>query len=148
VYEIVPVIMDRSVVQINSKSVGEEKAKRWNKISLEAAKQCGRGIVPAVHPPVDFETAVCMLRSIEVSLMPYEELGHRGEHGLKDILKDHTDASEFGILVGPEGGFSDKEVKTATENKIMTIGLGRRILRTETVASALIPVIMFYKNEF
>ena len=79
--------------------------------------------------------------------MPYEVLGHEGKNGLRELLDSKTDAMSFGVLVGPEGGFSDSEAKYAQENQISTVGLGKRILRTETVASALIPIIMFYKNE-
>ena len=58
-----------------------------------------------------------------------------------------TEAEKILLTVGPEGGFSDYEAEYAVEHGIRTIGLGRRILRTETVASALIPMIMFDRNE-
>ncbi|MBO4941105.1 MAG: 16S rRNA (uracil(1498)-N(3))-methyltransferase [Clostridia bacterium] len=148
VYEIFPVIMDRSVVQIKGSAAGEEKATRWNKISLEASKQCGRSIVPKVYPPITFDEAIKKLNSLEVPLMPYEELGHQGLHGLKEILTNHSHAKTFGLLVGPEGGFSDSEAKRALDHGINTFGLGPRILRTETVASAVIPVIMYQSDEF
>ena len=148
VFEIVPVEMQRCVVKINSKTAGEEKAARWNKVSVEAAKQCGRGVVPKVLPPVGFEDALAKLSGLHLSIMPYEELGHKGENGLKELLKKFPDAKEIGILVGPEGGFSEEEAEKAMAVGINAVGLGKRILRTETVASALIPVIMFDKGEF
>ena len=80
--------------------------------------------------------------------MPYEELGHKGENGLKALLEKFPDAKEIGILVGPEGGFSEEQAEKAMALGIKTVGLGKRILRTETVASALIPVIMFDRGEF
>ncbi len=147
VFEIVPVMTERCVTKINNKAAGEEKAKRWNKVSVEAVKQCGRGLIPRVHEPVSFEKAVEMLGKLQVPLMPYEMLGHEGQKGLKEILDADREAAEFGIFVGPEGGFSDSEAEYAVEQGIKTIGLGRRILRTETVASALIPMIMFDRNE-
>lgn len=147
VYEIIPVMTERCVTKINNKAAGEEKARRWNKVSVEAVKQCGRGLIPKVLEPVTFETAVEMMKSLQLPLMPYELLGHEGQKGLKEILNSNPEASEFGIFVGPEGGFSDSEAEYAVENGIKTIGLGRRILRTETVASALIPMIMFDRNE-
>ncbi len=147
VYEIIPVMMERCVTRINNKAAGEEKAKRWNKVSVEAVKQCGRGLIPIVHEPVTFEEAVEMLKKTEIPLMPYEMLGHEGQKGLKEILDTNQDASTFGIMVGPEGGFSDNEAEYAIQNGIKAIGLGRRILRTETVASALIPIIMFNRGE-
>ncbi|MBQ7960656.1 MAG: 16S rRNA (uracil(1498)-N(3))-methyltransferase [Clostridia bacterium] len=147
VFEIVPVIMDRCVTKIANKSAGEEKAKRWNKVSVEAVKQCGRGLIPKVLEPVSFEKAIEMMKELDLSLMPYELLGHEGKTGLKKVLSDKPDATSFGILVGPEGGFSDEEAAFALENEITAIGLGRRILRTETVSGALIPIIMFDRNE-
>lgn len=147
VFEIVPVMTERCVTKINNKAAGEEKAKRWNKVSVEAVKQCGRGLIPKVLEPVSFEEAVAMMKELQVPLMPYELLGHEGQRGLKEILDSEPSASEFGIFVGPEGGFSDSEAEYAVENGIKAIGLGRRILRTETVASALIPMIMFHKDE-
>lgn len=147
VFEIVPVIMDRCVTKIGSKDSGKEKAKRWNKVSVEAVKQCGRGVVPKVHEPVIFETAIDMMKDLDVPLMPYEVLGHEGKHGLKEILAENSNAQSYGILVGPEGGFSDGEAEYAIKKGIKTVGLGRRILRTETVAGALIPIVMFYRNE-
>ena len=148
VSEVVPVIMERCVSRINDKKAGEEKALRWNKISVEAAKQCGRGKIPKVSAPIAFKDAVSALKDMELSVMPYEELGHEGELGLKALLDKNNEALKIGIIVGPEGGFSEEEATFAIENGINAVGLGKRILRTETVASALIPVIMFYKGEF
>jgi 16S rRNA (uracil1498-N3)-methyltransferase len=148
VARIVPVVMDRCVVKINSKSAGEEKAARWNKVSVEAAKQCGRGRVPEVVSPVDFETAVSQLCGMQLAIMPYEVLGHEGQTGLKKLLAENKDAASIGILVGPEGGFSEEEAQLAMAKNINAVGLGKRILRTETVASAIIPVIMFDRDEF
>ena len=148
VFEIVPVEMQRCVVKINSKSAGEEKAARWNKVSVEAAKQCGRGIVPNVLPPASFDHALSRLSGMQLAIMPYEELGHKGENGLKALLEKFSNAKEIGILVGPEGGFSEEEAEKAMGLGINAVGLGKRILRTETVASALIPVIMFDRGEF
>ena len=147
VYEIVPVMMERCVTKINNPSAGIEKSKRWNKVSLEAVKQCGRGLIPRVHEPVSFEKAIEMMKELQLPLMPYEILGHEGKLGLRDVLGSEKDAKTFGILVGPEGGFSDSEAEYAISQGIKAIGLGRRILRTETVASAVIPMIMYDKNE-
>ena len=147
VYEIVPVMMERCVTRIANQEAGAEKAKRWNKVSVEAAKQCGRGLIPKVLAPVSFDMAVEMLVKLQMPLMPYEVLGHEGQKGLKELLHSNPQTGEFGILVGPEGGFADSEAEYAIQKGIKAIGLGRRILRTETVASALIPMIMFDRNE-
>lgn len=148
VSRIVPVEMERCVTKIKDAGAAREKALRWNKVSLEAAKQCGRGRIPEVSQPVSFAEAIEEMTKLELSIMPYEELGHEGNVGLKEVLQAHKSAKEIAIIVGPEGGFSKDEAKLAADNGISMVGLGKRILRTETVASAVIPVIMYEKNEF
>lgn len=148
VCRIVPVIMDRCVVKINSKSVAAEKTQRWQKVSVEAAKQCGRGIVPKVSEPINFDDAVNEMQNSDLAIMPYEELGHQGKLGLKALLKDNQTAERISIMVGPEGGFSEEEAEKAQEKGIHTVGLGKRILRTETVSGAIIPVILYQRGEF
>ncbi len=144
-YEIVPVEMERCVVRLDSKG-RKEKTKRWNKVSVEAAKQCGRSVISKVLEPVNFDTALQMMTNLDLPIMPYEELGHRGERGLKELLSQ-LDCKTVGVLIGPEGGFSDKEAEEAKNAGIFRIGLGKRILRTETVASAVVPIIMYEKDE-
>lgn len=144
VYRIVPVRTDRAVAKVN----GTEKIKRWNKISREAVKQCGRGLVPEVTEPVSFKEAVASLKELELAVMPYEVLGHGGEKGLKELLVKNKGVKNIGIIIGPEGGFSDSEALFAQESGISAVGIGRRILRTETVASTLLSVIMYENDEF
>lgn len=148
VARIVPVEMERCVTRIKTAAVGKEKTARWNKVSLEAAKQCGRGKAPEVAEPIPFSQALEEMSRMQLSIMPYEELGHEGKLGLRDVLKDNEKAENIALLVGPEGGFSEYEARLAKETGIKQVGLGKRILRTETVASAVIPVIMFERNEF
>lgn len=145
VYEIIPVEMERCVVRLDGKS-RVEKAKRWNKVSVEAAKQCGRSVIPKVLEPVAFNEALEMMAKLDMAIMPYEVLGHDGEKGLKALLEGFEGES-VGVIIGPEGGFSDGEAENAGSSGIKQIGLGKRILRTETVASAIVPIIMYEKDE-
>lgn len=145
VFKIVPVNTARCVARFNDKKRQVEKVGRWNKISLEAAKQCGRGIVPEITEPMEFETAVSEILKSDIAVMPYEVLGHSGDKSLKKVLKNDFDS--IGILIGPEGGFTDAEAMLASERGIKQIGLGKRILRTETVSSAVISMIMYEKNQ-
>ena len=142
VYEVIPVKMDRCVAKIDK----AERIDRFNKISREAAKQSGRGIAPKVLAPVGFEDAVALLKEKELSLMPYEVLGHSGQKGLKKLLKENSPSSA-GIIIGPEGGFSDAEAAYAIENGINAVGLGTRILRTETAGAAVLTALMYEYNE-
>ena len=146
VYKIVPVTMERCVSKLDMDKSGTQKLQRWQKISAEAAKQCGRGILPTVEPPLSFSQSLERLKSLELAIMPYEVLGHQGDQGLKALLQQST-VNEIGVLIGPEGGFSDNEAVLAREAGIHQIGLGRRILRTETAGSTLLSIIMYEKNE-
>ncbi len=141
----VPTATDRCIVKLDQKAK-KEKTKRWNKVSMEASKQCGRGLVPPVEEPITFREAIARMKEMELALMPYEVLGHQGECSLKGILQEKH-YSEIGILIGPEGGFSDEEASLAQENGIRLVGLGKRILRTETVASAMTAMIMYELGE-
>lgn len=147
VSEIYPVMTDRSVVRLDSEKDKENKAERWNKIAQEAVKQCGRGRVPQVHLPISFLQALERMSNFDLALMPYEELGHAGQRGLKELLQKKNYQS-VAVLIGPEGGFSGAEVAevTATGNPV-TIGLGNRILRTETAGSTVLSAIMYENDE-
>lgn len=147
VYEIYPVMMDRSVVRLSSEKDKESKAQRWGKVAQEAVKQCGRGRVPQVHTPISFEEALKIMGEFDLSLMPYEELGHEGQHGLKELLQK-KDYSSVAVLIGPEGGFSGAEIALATADaRPVKVGLGCRILRTETAGSTVLSIIMYENDE-
>jgi 16S rRNA (uracil1498-N3)-methyltransferase len=136
---IVPVLTLRSVSRPDGKTLAK-KNERWNRIAAEAAKQCGRGILPQVLPTVDFKAAVGMLKTQSAALMLYEQNG--------GTLRDYFDRlaaipSEIGVLVGPEGGFDPEEVGEARNAGIPTAGMGPRILRTETAPLCALSVIMY-----
>ncbi|MBO5364772.1 MAG: 16S rRNA (uracil(1498)-N(3))-methyltransferase [Clostridia bacterium] len=145
VTSIVPTTTERCVVKLDQKAK-TEKPKRWNKVSMEAAKQCGRGVIPKVETPLSFADAIDRMKNMELALMPYEVLGHAGECSLKSVLQEKS-YGEIGILIGPEGGFSDTEAELAQKAGIKLIGLGKRILRTETVAAAITSMIMYEMGE-
>lgn len=145
--EIYPVMMDRSVVRLDSEKDKKSKTERWSKVAQEAVKQCGRGRVPKVHIPVSFQQALENMSKYDLSLMPYEELGHAGQRGLKELLQE-KDYSSVAVLIGPEGGFSGAEVAEVTAvGKPVTVGLGARILRTETAGSTVLSIIMYENDE-
>lgn len=148
VYEVCPVSMHRCVAKIENDKKGAGKIERLQKVAVEAAKQCGRGIVPAVSMPVDFKEAVKRLKNMALAIMPYEILGHEGSKGLKELLIQNQEAGNIGILIGPEGGFADFEAEYAVENEVNTVGLGKRILRTETAGSTVLSIIMYEYNQF
>ncbi len=134
--EIVPTITHRSVVKLQAGDT--KKQLRWQKVALEAAKQSGRGVIPQVKPVTSFREAVHMAKQMQTAIIPYEE---ERETRLCDVL--NKDICEIGIIVGSEGGFEPEEIEYAASNGIIPVTLGRRILRTETVGTALVPIILY-----
>jgi len=136
VFSVVPVLSERCVSRPDSASI-ERKLARWKQVSMEAAKQCGRGIVPTVRDLHKWDDALEMMAVHKHAWMLYE--GHNG-NGLPQSLK--ADA-EMGLLVGPEGGFSTHEVEQASQRGIHPVRFGKRILRTETAGPAALAVVAF-----
>ena len=137
VFEVVPVYTSRCVVKPT------DKTERWNKVSLSAAKQSGRGIVPKIKDTVSFSEALTLMQEFDLAIMPYE---CETDVSLKDVLKNKGYKS-VAVFIGPEGGFSEDEVRRAKECGVKTVTLGRRILRTETAGQAVLPVIMYENDE-
>ena len=133
---IVPTITQRSVVKLAEGDT--KKQQRWQKVALEAAKQSGRGVIPEVTPVMSFEKAVEMASKMQMAIIPYEE---EREINLRAVL--NPEIREIGIIVGSEGGFEPEEVKYAIEHNITSVTLGKRILRTETVGTALLPIVLY-----
>lgn len=138
VYEIYPVESERSVVRLDEKSK-VKKLERWNKIALEASKQCGRGIIPKVHDVLSFKECVARLTELDASFFCYEE---ENELSLKGILQKRN-YSSIGFFVGSEGGISPEEAQLAKDAKIPPVTLGKLILRTETAGPAVLSMITY-----
>ncbi len=146
VHSIVPVAMDRCVSKLEAGKKQDDKISRWNKVAVEAAKQCGRGIIPTVEAPVNFADAIDKMSKTQLSVMPYEILAGSETSNLKTVLSENS-ATEISVIIGPEGGFSESEAALAEKSGIKLVGLGPRILRTETVSSAILAIIMYENNE-
>jgi 16S rRNA (uracil1498-N3)-methyltransferase len=131
VSEIIPFQSERCVVKIKS-DAEDRKTERRQRISAEAAKQCGRSVIPEVRASVGFDQAIAMATESELCLFCYEG---DGTIPLGSILRKYDDLpSSVSIVIGSEGGFSQKEVAKAEEKGVTLAGLGKRILRTETAS--------------
>lgn len=140
VTHIVPIHTRRCVVKVESDKKIQTKLQRWNKISESAAKQSGRGIVPVIEKPMDLEQALQYAKiHTETACIPYE---NEYNHTLKTFLRTNHPSS-IGIFIGPEGGFTEKEITFAIEQGIFPITLGKRILRSETAGLVTLANIMY-----
>lgn len=139
VSEIIPFQSERCVVKIKNEAEAR-KTERRQRISAEAAKQCGRSVIPEIRPSVSFGEALRLADS-ELCLFCYEGDGTRP---LGKILRGYGDKlpSSISIFVGSEGGFSINEAETARKAGMIMTGLGKRILRTETASGFVLACIV------
>ena len=140
VTSIVPVMTKRTIVKLDEKKA-DKKIDRFNQIALAAAKQSKRGLIPEVKPVMSFKEALKYASSLEMNIIPYEDA--RGMEYAKSIISQIKGKKSLGIFIGPEGGFTEDEVKLAVEMGANVITLGHRILRTETASLAILSIVMF-----
>ncbi len=138
VADIVPVATSRAVVKLDEEKAGG-KVDRWNKISLEAAKQSSRAVVPKIHTPVSFDDAIKKASEYDLKIIPYEK---HDETGFKTFLSENTPET-VAVFIGPEGGFEEAEIEKAISLGIKPVSLGKRILRTETAPLTVLSVLMY-----
>lgn len=130
-YEFIPTLMKRCVFKLDPKKK-DSKLLRFNKIAKEAAEQSNRDIVPNV---IDIKN----LKEINfdyynVKIVCYEEASKNGELvEFKKAIKSLKENDRVAIIVGPEGGIDDSEIKYLESKGFVAASLGKRILRTETV---------------
>lgn len=109
----------------------QKRSHNWGEIARKAAKQSRRRDIPELRAYRQFEEALEEAENFDLKLLLWEGAGIK----LKDLLeKTALPISGAAVLAGPEGGFSDKEMKAATESGFIGVSLGSLVLRTETAA--------------
>ncbi len=141
VSEIVPVLTSRCISRPDEKTM-KKKLERLRKISDEAAKQSGRGILPKIGEMLSFKNAVLKMKESETPILFFEH----AKYPIREIMENRKDGS-IAMMVGSEGGFSDDEAKFAEENGVLIASLGPRILRCETAPVAALSAIMYAAGE-
>jgi len=125
VSSITPLITERSVVRLNTERL-QKKQLQWETIAIAACEQSGRNHLPVIHPTCSLEQYVKTSSKTQRWILSPE--------ATQTWPKIDANASELALLIGPEGGFSDEEIKYAQDHHTQSIRLGPRILRTETAA--------------
>lgn len=127
VASIQPLISRRTVVQVEEDDAAR-KAAKWQRVALEACKQCGQDLLPVVRPPLSFEDWLPRVGPgirVVASLYP-------GARPLKEIFRDSGTPAEVTLLVGPEGDFTAEELASALAAGFQAASLGPIVLRAET----------------
>lgn len=143
VYDITPVEMKRCVVKLDKKDK-IKKIQRWQKIAESAAKQSGRDRIPNVNQVIGIDELCDKFKEYDCVLVAYEnEKVNFLKQELKKIEKTNFRELHFAIIIGPEGGIDKEEIEKFYHNHAKIITLGKRILRTETVALNILSILMY-----
>ena len=142
----VPVLSERCVSRPSEADLSR-KLERWRSIVREAAEQSGRAVLPEVAPLVDFNRACSAAAAADFAVMAWE--GERTAT-LRGLIRQETEAwtgrterPRIAVLIGPEGGFSEREAEIARTAGVTPAGLGPRILRAETAALVAATVVLW-----
>ncbi|MDX6611319.1 MAG: rRNA (uracil1498-N3)-methyltransferase [Blastocatellia bacterium] len=133
VTRIIPVKTARADIRLRDSADADKRVARWQRIALEAAKQCGRALVPGVAAPTEFSKLVSDPELVAGKRFMFCE---RGGEPLPESYGDQPKPDSMIALVGSEGGWTDEEVNGARETGWQIVTLGGRILRAETAAIA------------
>lgn len=129
--EFLPFVNERTIIQLKNEKEKEKRRERFQKIASFACEQCKRSFVPVVSPITSFDVLLKVVAK-------HKFIAYEGEAGKSNSLFSSLNEIQKGddvlIAIGPEGGFSENEVKKAIDSGFKLISLGRRILRAETAA--------------
>ena len=131
---IVPVTTERSQVK------NTRRLKRWQRIALESSKQCGRINPPSVEEVKELISAINLYKNRCLRLIFYEN----AEVNLRNYVRNINEPPITIVLfIGPEGGFSEKEVDLAMKCDFIPLSLGPRIFRTETAGIVAVSILQY-----
>lgn len=142
-YSIIPVQMARCIVKLNEKDQ-IKKINRWQKISEVASKQCGRNIIPEIKNSINIKNICNLCQEYDIVLVAYEnEEQQKLKYQIEKLKQLKKEKLKIAIVIGPEGGITQEEIQMLENSGAYIITLGRRILRTETVALNMISILMY-----
>ena len=140
VAEIRPVISERCVVRLSGERA-EKRVARWQEIVVSACEQSGRNIVPKVLPLTTYAQALQQLPQETTKLL----MSLNRAQKLRDV---QPQSGKVVFMVGPEGGWTEKEEQQAFDAGFQSVTLGKRVLRTETAALAAIAAMQTLWGDF
>jgi 16S rRNA (uracil1498-N3)-methyltransferase len=130
VSEVTPLFSERCNVKLDSKRLAK-KMQHWQKVMISACEQSGRAVIPKLNPAINIESLQLSQDNISLILEP----------SATESLTSFTSAKQFNLLIGPEGGFSERDLNSVKQTQIKPVRMGPRILRTETAGLSAIAIL-------
>lgn len=137
VKEIIPLAMERSIIKLDSSKINK-KLDRWNMICKEASEQSKRNIIPKVKEPMSLKELVSLDCDTKLICSVKQK-----ENFINYYLQQEEKCAKMLVVIGPEGGISDKEEQFLNDNNFISVSLGNRVLRVETAAIYVASVINY-----
>jgi len=136
----IPFFSQRSIARPDPSRLAGRR-RRWHRIAAEALKQCRRSDLPEIAAALSLEEVLEFSKTCDLSIVFWENestllhsgLGSSEKHSVRKIL----------LMLGPEGGFTQKEVDMAQQSGFVVAGLGPRILRAETATLAAVTLVQY-----
>jgi 16S rRNA (uracil1498-N3)-methyltransferase len=137
--DITPIITKRVAVQ--GDFVEFNKTDRWQRIALEACKQCKRTMIPVINKPIEINNIIKRISDFDLVVVPYE---NENNFGIKQLVsRIDFDIRSIAVIIGPEGGFEEDEIQSLVEGGAQVVTLGPRILRTETAGFVCASILQY-----
>lgn len=134
---LVPLTSARADVRIREPQDAARKVERWQRIALEAAKQCGRARLMQVSAPVNLDEVFGAIADAQLKIM----FSERDGESLESALETESEINSIVAMIGSEGGWADDEIEAARTKGWQVVTLGGRTLRAETAAIAVVALL-------
>ncbi|THF60677.1 16S rRNA (uracil(1498)-N(3))-methyltransferase [Pseudothauera rhizosphaerae] len=138
---VVPVTAARSVLRLAGERA-EKRLAHWRQVAVAACEQCGRNRLPDVEPIVALDDYLAAARTVRKLVLAPE-----GGRPLRELAPPRT-GEPLHLLIGPEGGWSDAELAACLRAGAEPLGLGPRVLRTETAGLAALAALQALWGDF
>ncbi|NWG03888.1 MAG: 16S rRNA (uracil(1498)-N(3))-methyltransferase [Syntrophaceae bacterium] len=138
VNKIIPFVSSRSIPLLE-KQGQLIRHHRWERIAIESSKQCGRGVIPRIEFLRSYSEMLQMVPSNSLRLILWERKGVK----LKEVLEQSKRKPEIFFIVGPEGGFNEREIEESQRAGFITVHLGKRVLRAETASLCFLCILQY-----
>ena len=138
----IPVKFNRCIVKIDKKDENK-KIDRWQKIAEVASKQSGRDFVPNVKKVIGINEICDIINKYDIVFLAYELENNNFIKNELSKLNGTKEQYNIAIIIGPEGGLEEREVKILETSGAKVVSLGKRILRTETASMQMVSIIMY-----
>lgn len=139
VSEITPLSSERCELKLRGEERADKKLEHWRRIAIAACEQSGRNRLPVIHAPVSIEE---WQTRVEADLKLVLAPAVSGSLGHDDTV------SKVALLIGPEGGLSEREIAAACEHGFRPWQIGPRVMRTETAPVAALAILQQYFGDF